>query len=244
MVTSMLVDLTSEQDFFRETTAKFLETQVPVDAIRRLRNDPVGYGEDYWRRGGELGWTSLLVSEDHGGGTISGAGLLDLTLIAHEFGRHAAPGPLVSTNVVAAALSEAGTPEQTKLLEDVLTGDSIVTWCFGERATTGSPGDLALSIEVEGGELVLNGVKRPVESGGQADYLLVTGSSGAGLTQALIPAGTAGVSVKAMQSVDITPPFLSRHLHRRTGAGERRARQCRRGCGAGRTSAPDRLRSP
>ena len=32
-------------------------------------------------------------------------GLVDLTLIAHEFGAHAAPGPLLPTNVVAAALA-------------------------------------------------------------------------------------------------------------------------------------------
>ena len=203
----MLVDLTTEQDFFRETTAKFLESQVPVDEVRRLRHDPAGFGDDYWRRGADLGWTSLLVSEEHGGGTISGSGLVDLTLIAHEFGRHAAPGPLVSTNVVAAALSDAGNAEQAKLLGAVLTGDSIVTWCFGERATTGSPEDLVLRIEVEGSELILNGVKRPVESGAQAGHLLVTGRSEAGLTQVLVPSDTAGVTIEPMQSVDITRRF-------------------------------------
>ena len=203
----MLVDLTSEQDFFRETTAKFLDSQVPVDEVRRLRHDPAGFGADYWRRGADLGWTSLLVGEEHGGGTISGAGLVDLTLIAHEFGRHAAPGPLVSTNVVADALSKAGSPEQTKLLEGVLSGDTIVTWCFGERATTGSPTDLTLRIDVQGDEVVLNGVKRPVESGGQADHLLVTGRSDTGLTQVLVPAAAGGVTVEAMQSVDVTRRF-------------------------------------
>ena len=30
----------------------------------------------------------------------------DLTLIAHEFGRHAAPGPLLPANIVAAALND------------------------------------------------------------------------------------------------------------------------------------------
>ena len=32
--------------------------------------------------------------EDHGGGSLSGEGVVDLTLIAHEFGQAAAPGPL------------------------------------------------------------------------------------------------------------------------------------------------------
>ena len=43
----------------------------------QLRDDPIGFDPAYWRRGAELGWTSLLVSEEHGGGTISDAGLAD-----------------------------------------------------------------------------------------------------------------------------------------------------------------------
>ncbi len=87
----MLFDLSSDQEFFRQTTAKFLESQAPIDEVRRLRDDPAGFKPDYWRRGAELGWTSLVVSEEQGGGTISGAGVVDLTVLAHEFGRHASP---------------------------------------------------------------------------------------------------------------------------------------------------------
>ena len=101
----MLLGLSEDQEFFRETTERFLAEQVPPDTVRALRDDPAGFDPSYWRRGAELGWTSLLVSEEHGGGTISGAGLVDLSLVAYEFGRHAAPGPLVATNVVAATLS-------------------------------------------------------------------------------------------------------------------------------------------
>jgi alkylation response protein AidB-like acyl-CoA dehydrogenase len=92
-------------EFFRATTARFLTELVPPATLRLLRDDPTGFDHDYWRRGAELGWTSLLVDEAHGGGSLSGDGLVDLTVIAHEFGAHAAPGPLVSHNVVAAALS-------------------------------------------------------------------------------------------------------------------------------------------
>src|SRR3954469_20610386 len=112
----MLLQLSSDQDFFRETTAKFLSDEAPVDVLRRLREDTAGYDTDYWRRGAELGWTSLLVSEEHGGGNISGNGIVDLCIVAHEFGAHAAPGPLIATSLVAASLSEAGSHS------DVLAG--------------------------------------------------------------------------------------------------------------------------
>ena len=96
----MLLALSSDQELFSETTAKLLDELVPVAELRRLREDPLGFDRDYWRRGVELGWTSLLVGEDHGGGSIGDQGLVDLALVAYEFGRHAAPGPLAVTNVV------------------------------------------------------------------------------------------------------------------------------------------------
>lgn len=203
----MLLQLSSDQEFFRETTAKFLDSQVPVGELRRLRHDPAGFGADYWRRGCDLGWTSLLVSEDHGGGTISGSALVDLSLIAYEFGRHAAPGPLVGTSIVAAALSACAADAHSEVLAGLLTGDLIASWCLAEHGQNDSPDDVGLSVQVDGGDVVLNGVKRPVESAAQASHLLVTGRSGTGLTQVLVPSDSAGVSITPMQSVDLTRRF-------------------------------------
>ena len=202
----MLLELSPDQEFFRETTAKFLDDQAPVAELRRLRDDPVGFDREYWRRGADLGWTSLLVGEDQGGGSISGKGLVDLTLIAHEFGCHAAPGPLAPTNVVAAALSSAG-DAHTGVLNELLSGASIASWCFSEPCPNDRLGNVALEIRVDGTDVVLNGVKRPVESAGPADHLLVTGRTGTGLTQVLVPADAPGVSVVPMKTVDLTRRF-------------------------------------
>ena len=170
----MLLRPTDDQAFFRETTSRFLDEQVPVGELRRLRDDAAGFQEKYWQQGAELGWTSLLVSEEHGGGTISGEGIVDLTLIAYEFGRHAAPGPLLPTNIAASALSDAGS--QPDLLGELLAGTSIVTWCDG------------VDVAIEGANVVVNGTARPVESAAQASHLLVTNGS----TQVVVPAGAAG----------------------------------------------------
>src|SRR4051794_17718004 len=187
----MLLQLSSDQEFFRETTGKFLTQQAPVDVLRRLRDNPAGYDADYWRRGAELGWTSFLVSEEHGGGSISGNGIVDLSIVAHEFGSHAAPGPLVATNLVAAALSdcarEAGrdTGDQADVLAGLLDGSVIGTWCLEEPRRR--PLDIELEIRADGEDVVLNGVKRPVEAAGEASHLLVAGRTDGGLTQVLVP---------------------------------------------------------
>ena len=203
----MLLALSSDQELFRETTAKLLDERVPVGELRRLREDADGFGTGYWRRGADLGWTSLLVGEHHSGGSISGAGLVDLALVAYEFGRHAAPGPLAVTNIVAATLDEAGGDRFDGVIKELLSGEAVATWGLAEAPPNDGLDSVLLDVRVEGDEVVLNGVKRPVESGGRADYLLVSGRTGSGLSQVLVPARTAGVSVSPMHSVDVTRRF-------------------------------------
>lgn len=201
----MLLELSSEQELFRETTARFLDEHANAAGLRRLRHDPAGFVSDYWRRGVELGWTSLLVSEAHGGAAISSSGLVDLTILAYEFGRRAAPGPLVSSNVVAGALSAAGGNEA--LLAGLLSGESIATWCFSEGAPHAGIGNMSTRIRVEEDVLVISGEKRPVESANRASHLLVSGRTGDGLTQVIVAATAAGVSILPMQGVDLTKRF-------------------------------------
>jgi alkylation response protein AidB-like acyl-CoA dehydrogenase len=202
-----MVVLDRDQELFRETTAKLLQELVPMEALRKLRDDPGGFTDAYWRRGAELGWTSLLVSEQHGGGSIGGHGLVDLAIVATEFGRHAAPGPLAVTNVVAATLSETGGAARETTMKELLSGESIATWCLTERRATDRLDDLAFDIAVDGDDVVLRGTKRPVESANRAGYLLVTGRTGPGLTQVLVPAATPGVTVAPMHTVDLTRRF-------------------------------------
>ncbi len=203
----MLLALSSDQELFRETTAKLLEELVPVAELRRRRDDPAGFDRGYWRRGAELGWTSLLVGEDHGGGSLGDHGLVDLGLVAHEFGRHASPGPLAVTNVVAATLSEVGGPGHKAVIADLVSGESVATWCLAEPQPTERFDSVTLEMRLDGDDVVLSGVKRPVESAADADHLLVTGRVGSGLTQVLVPAGTPGVSVTPLESIDITRRF-------------------------------------
>ncbi len=199
----MLLNLTDDQQFFRETTDRFLTEQVPADAVRALRHDATGFDPSYWRRGAELGWTSLLVSEENAGGTISGSGLVDLSLVAYTFGRHAAPGPLATSNVVAETLSAHGAAPD--VLASLLSGEGIATWC----APVAGPDGWRATVEVEhdGNDLVLRGGVRPVEAAGTAAHLLVTCGDGGGTTQVLVPASAAGVTVSPMQTVDLTRRF-------------------------------------
>jgi alkylation response protein AidB-like acyl-CoA dehydrogenase len=208
LTSPMLLNPTPDQEFFRETTKKFLGATVPPDEIRRLRDDPAGFDPEYWRKGAELGWSSLLVDEAQGGGTISGAGLVDLALVAYEFGRHAAPGPLVPVNVVASTLSDERNHARSDLLEALLTGTSVATWCAPEALRRhDAAGDVR--IDVHGGEVIVRGGARLVQAGGRADHLLVTGRSDRGPTQVLVPTTTRGVTLQPMRTIDLTRRFVA-----------------------------------
>src|SRR5262245_1578741 len=100
----MELELNQDQELFRDTTRKFLESSCPLPTVRAWADLPDGFERDWWRRAAELGWTALLVPEEHGGGSITGDGVLDLVLVAEEMGRLVSPGPLLPVNVVAAAL--------------------------------------------------------------------------------------------------------------------------------------------
>jgi alkylation response protein AidB-like acyl-CoA dehydrogenase len=206
----MELELTADQELFAETTRKFLDDRVGADVVRGLRGDERGYDAAYWRQGCELGWTSLLVAEDDGGGSVSGDGVRDLALVAYEFGRHASPGPLVACNVVAAALSRAGTPQQKEeVLGGILGGDVVATWAVAEPRPDDGLGVVAMRAEPRGDGWALAGAKVQVESAATASHVLATARAPDGLTQFLVPLDTPGVTVRPMQSVDLTRRFSS-----------------------------------
>ena len=175
-----------ELHLFSSTTKRYLETHYPVARVRQLAGEDTTFDAAVWREGAELGWTSLLVPEAAGGGSISGNGLADLLPVAALFGSHAAPGPLIGTNVVAAALGRWGSPTQhAGPLVELVAGEAVAAWAHHAE------------VVVEGG--VLRGRATAVESAADARYVLVGGH--------LVPMDSPGVSIGALRSVDLTRRF-------------------------------------
>jgi alkylation response protein AidB-like acyl-CoA dehydrogenase len=197
--------LTDDQQLFHETTRKFLEATSSLDAVRRVAlEQPDGFDRAWWRRGAELGWVSMLVAEEHGGGSVSGGGLADLALVAEEFGRLVTPGPLIPTNVVAAALSRTEGPAHHKLLDGLVGGETIASWC-----PPGDPTHEGLRVTAHGDGYVIEGTSVPVEAAAQADLVLVTARSDEGLSQFVVPAGTPGLTVHPAESIDLVRRFAT-----------------------------------
>jgi alkylation response protein AidB-like acyl-CoA dehydrogenase len=206
-------NLTPEQALFRDTTRGFLEKEAPLTKVRELAVSPVGFDPEWWRRGAELGWASMLVAPAMGGDSISGNGMLDMAIVAEEMGRLVSPGPLVPVNVVAMALSEASNAEDhAEVIERLMSGTAIASWAVYEPDRGWDPAALAVTATRDGDDYILTGTKDRVDSGDQADYLLVTARAGEGLTQFLVPVTAAGVTVTRDQSLDLVRRFATVRL--------------------------------
>lgn len=196
----MELELSEEQAFFAETTRRFLAAESPLTAHRALEHDPLGYDPAVWARGAELGWTSLLVPEEHGGGCFSEHGLADLVLVAEEMGRVVAPGPLVPVNVVAAAVAAHGSDEQRRqVLPGLLDGTRVAAWC----------GPALVPASADTASFRLHGTLPLVEAAAQATHLLVGFTSSAGVGQALVPTDAPGVEVTPLDGLDLVRRFAS-----------------------------------
>ncbi len=204
----MQLETSPEQQFLLETTGKFLAAEASPQKLRDLYQDPVGFDKEYWRRGAELGWTSMLVPEDWGGGTVSGRRVPDLLMFAEAFGRSAAPGPLTACNVVAYAVSQAGsTAQREAILPGLTSGATLATWCFAGAAGRWSPNSVSITASDTSDGYRLDGIAYYVEAASQADWLLVTARTSQGLTQLLVPGSTPGLTIQPMTSVDIARRF-------------------------------------
>jgi alkylation response protein AidB-like acyl-CoA dehydrogenase len=200
----MELELTSDQELLRDTTRKFLNATLPLTQVRALAENPAGFDRAWWRQGAELGWTSPLVDEARGGGSVSGEGLRDLALVAEEMGVMVSPGPLISTNIVAQTLSCDASDDLAELaLAGLLSGEAIAAWCVAEPGRPVTADGMTLQVRRDGDDFILDGVKRPVEAGAEADWLLVTATGPDGLSQFLVPSSAPGVRITALRGLDL-----------------------------------------
>lgn len=197
-------DLTEEHRLFADTTRRFFTEQCDLVTVRALAESEYGYEPGWWRSAAELGWLALLVDEEAGGLGLEGEGVRYLGLVAEEFGRAVAPGPLVPSSIVAETLSRSGSARQRgEVLAGLVTGEAVAAWCFAEGGQRWSADAVAMRARNDGSGYRLSGCKRPVEAAIGADHFLVTALAGEGPCQFLVSAQTPGIKVVPYHGLDL-----------------------------------------
>jgi len=201
-------DATDDQRALLDVSTRFMDDTCPLRAVRDGTWKDGEFVASYRRQAAQLGWYSMLVPESLGGGSVSGNGALDASLIAYRRGGRLQPGSFVGTNVVAYALAEAGSGAvQAAVLPALLAGDVSASW-----AVTGIGGDGRLDGGVDGrllddGGLELSGAKSAVQDVDASSWLLVTCATPDGPAQALVAADAPGVTVTELESLDLSRRF-------------------------------------
>src|SRR5262245_14200890 len=161
-----------ERLLFASTTQSFLEKEASLSRLRELHEAGTSFEAGWWRRAAELGWTSLLVPEDLGGGSVSGDGVADLALVAELAGRTVAPGPLHPVSTVLAGLVEAPENHQ-ETIESLVSGEVVGSWAVYEPGRHWAPLDVETTATRTETGYRIDGVKDRVEAGADSAVVLV-----------------------------------------------------------------------
>jgi alkylation response protein AidB-like acyl-CoA dehydrogenase len=196
---------------FASTTQAFLEKEASLSRLRELHAAGTSFEADWWRRAAELGWTSLLVPEELGGGSVSGDGVKDLAMVAELAGKTVAPGPLHPVSTVLAGLVEA--PENHEgTIESLVGGEVVASWAVYEPGKPWSPLNPGATAAPTETGFRLDGVKDRVEAGADSSVLLVVADCEGAVRQFLVPTDTPGVRVEPQRSVDLVKSYARVHF--------------------------------
>ena len=161
-----------ERLLFASTTQAFLEKEASLTRVRELHAAGISFEPGWWRRAAELGWTSLLVPEELGGGSVSGDGVEDLAPVAELIGRTVAPGPLHPVSTVLAGLVERP-KTMTDTIEALISGEAVASWAVYEPGKSWDPLDPEVTATPTAAGFRIDGVKDRVEAGAESAVLLV-----------------------------------------------------------------------
>jgi alkylation response protein AidB-like acyl-CoA dehydrogenase len=176
---------------FRPSPAQQLLVSTAREVLRKRADDPA-----LWRLMAELGWPGLLISPEYGG---SGGSLLDVVLLVEELGRAGAPGPFVSSAVVATSilLASGNADQRKRLLPAMATGEQIVGVALAD------PGG---SLQLERGRL--SGRKLFVEAADVAHAVIVVAAADAGgPVVVVVPLDRPGIARFALDTIGVEAIF-------------------------------------
>jgi alkylation response protein AidB-like acyl-CoA dehydrogenase len=198
----MALVLNEEQLMLRDAARNFLAERAPVSHLRELRDsaNSDGYSRELWAEMVELGWTAILVPEEHGGLDY---GFTGMGILLEECGRTLTPSPLLGTAMTgAAALRFAGTKEQcAALLPGIASGKHILAIACDE-GNPHDPGRVRAEAEEFASGFRLSGTKTAVLDGHIADTYIVSAWNGDGVSLFLVPADAPGVKAERYPALD------------------------------------------
>jgi alkylation response protein AidB-like acyl-CoA dehydrogenase len=194
-------DWTQEQREYRDVVARFAQTRLAEDVVRR--DGRHAFSDEAWKQCAEVGIQGLPVPEEYGG---AGAGATTIVLALEALGHGCTDNGLIfSLNAQMWAcevpLVAFGTEEQKRrYLPGLCDGSVIGAQAMSEPEAGSDAMGLATTAERRGGGYVLNGGKTFATNAPEADVLLVYATTDrrqgfAGLAAFVLDRDTPGLSI-------------------------------------------------
>jgi len=164
----MQFELDEDRALLKSSTRELLEKESALaDARSVMEESAEGYEKALYAQLGELGYGSLLLSEEEGG-----MGFRAFAAVLSEMGRIAFPGPFLDATLASCILDSCTTSEAETWKDRLVGGEALVVLAQREASSQ-------LEARIEGGRVV--GTKRFVPFGAQADALIVETRDGLAL---------------------------------------------------------------
>jgi alkylation response protein AidB-like acyl-CoA dehydrogenase len=196
---------TEDRRMLADSLNRFIAEQYAFDARDHIAKSQHGFSKEIFQQFAELGVIGALFSEADGG---FGGGGFDIAVVFEALGRGLVVEPLLGALMVGEAISAAGSAAQKDKLADIIGGSAVAAFAHDEADTHYERTRVATKAVRSGDGWVLHGAKAVVPQGEQADLFLVSArSSGAvddeaGISLFLVPAKTAGLTVRGCPAVD------------------------------------------
>ncbi|MEZ5463554.1 acyl-CoA dehydrogenase family protein [Dokdonella sp.] len=191
-----------EQQMLLDTTQRFLSSEYDFDQRQKLLDSDAGWSRELWKQLGELGLLAVDIPEADGG---IGAGPVGVMLVSQAVGHGLVLEPFLSSAIVATqAIVQLGSDAQrARWLPEMASGESIAVLAHDEKRAGIDFSKIRTRATRSDEGWTLSGSKSVVYHAPMADLYLVSARVDDGsLGLFAIDAGTAGVSLRPLRTVD------------------------------------------
>lgn len=200
----MALITTAEQEELRNVMRSFLGRYSTEADVRKQMDSAAGYDSSAWTTAAEqIGMQALAIPEEMGG---AGYGFDELAVVLEETGRVLYTGPVLSSVVLApSVLSLAGDEAAAaRYLPAIAAGTQVATVAVSENDALWRESDITVAATQGESGWRLDGTKRYVINGAEADLILVAARTAAGVSLFAVESPAAGLSVEPSAVMDLT----------------------------------------
>ena len=201
---AMTFSFDDEQRALQGAAQTLLSERSPLNRVREIETESLGYDSDLWREMADRGWLGMTIPSAYGGAQRT---YLDLYPLYEELGRFLVPSPHLDTAVLAPdVLLDVGSDDQRqRMLPEIASGNRIVSVALLEGNGAFGPRHVQMQATRNGTGFVLTGTKVLVAHASSASSLLCAArtepSTVDGVTMFLVDADSSGITRSPIENI-------------------------------------------